>query len=568
MNLEISVAITKVLNKINELSPGYPKTEQIIPTGKILHDLHKVMDSPPLTLAFAAQGAANPKLRVLVVNFDGTGNDRFAVPSGENQTLISEMATNFEAQSILSKPKGLDGTTSGLPIIESIYVKGVGTKGSPISRKSLQSNGFLSRSASLATGATCVERAELAYWAAMELAKKWMDEDPLCKIHVHVTGFSRGAASALCFMNLIYENGFIGLIENERKAKGMKPGMKEFPQGMRASVFDGVTDKFGYAQVPMTAVLIDTVATGQHTNEYLGRELSFPPTVLSALHLIAGGEERSLFSVVDLAEEMKVSYHGVANSVLRRNGKTIAFLKPSIDGFEIQRVQTVIVPGARHSDAGGCFSKSGYTEVMRYLIGTFNASAGLPVTPVKPDILHVQSVRPTDLRYKTDQIRGFLHNIMSGVGRHSGGRESIAPRGWLRHDSCSLSMLNFSQEALPKDCSVTVLEDVSEKFPQLRTAFNLLNRRNPPYLNEIKESVNIAKEAITHLSSDEYAVFWNVFVGTLSRSIGDLALSDYLHDFAEANGLEVSYAEDYGDRIAGKRPDPIVKYSITERNAR
>lgn len=309
-------------------------------TGEQKNEIHRLVDSPVFG-APLADVKANRHLRVFAVNFDGTENDRDAVPSGYQSTLVSdsyEQLRDADDQRLVSH-----------------YIHGVATRTNAI-RRAIEAT----------TGRGCKLRAEMAHATLAEQAKKWIAEDPEAEIHVHVVGFSRGAATALHFMNMVDKYGAI-----DKSLRG------PFPH-----------DQLTAGRVLTSAVLYDTVATGQ----YMTLDLTVPKTAMSVLHLVAGGEERVLFPVQNIADTS--------------NAEVCAFVqrdpltgKSSDEMLHFKRIHEVVIPGARHSDVGGSYIGGNLREVSAFLANTFQQSLGLPVEAVKPTFKSIQDAEFHDSRF-------------------------------------------------------------------------------------------------------------------------------------------------------------------------
>ena len=331
-------------------------------TGEQKNYLHKIIDQPSFSPNFAQTGEKNPHLKVFVVNFDGTQNDSSKVKKGSNQTLAATLAKNIIQ----------DEST------ESRYYTGVGT-----------GEGYLSSFLDAATGYNCKEKAEEAYRDLVTAAERWRIKDPLVQVHVHVVGFSRGAATGLHFMNMVDRQGI----------EPVKPGHFAHRQVPKA---------FMPGTVKTSAVLLDTVSTGQE----LFLSLSLPPSAISVLHLVAGSEERSLFPVTNLSNEEKLSNSdwSLAKGVQAPYSST----KFGVDGsFLYKRMNQIVIPGARHSDVGDAYGDGQLGKVAAYLASEFQSSLGLPVPqPVKPHFADIQKAFGHDSRYLNDKLRQGLSGVL------------------------------------------------------------------------------------------------------------------------------------------------------------
>lgn len=311
-------------------------------TGEQRNALHAAVEAPALAPDFARTGEANPHLRVFAVHFDGTNNDRDNIPEGQQTTLVDDSFMRLR--------------DADNPAIESRYYHGVGTGPSG-----------LRRVMELAFGVGCERNAERAHADLVKQVAEWRREDPDVEVHVHVVGFSRGSASALHFLNLVDERGAISSRQNpETVPQQLRPG-----------------------EVVSSTVLYDTVSTGQGLN----LNLAVPRSCAAALHLTAGGEERTMFPLRKIADrpDLEVS---VATNVNMHGCE-----KDADGSIRYQRIQNVDLPGARHSDVGGSYIGGGIREVSGYLADTFQASLGLPVQPVRPSFELIQEAEFHDSRW-------------------------------------------------------------------------------------------------------------------------------------------------------------------------
>ena len=301
-------------------------------TGEQKNQLHELVESP-VAGAPLADLKGNPHLRVFAIHFDGTQNDRLNVPGGYQATLVSD---SFEKLRQAEDPR-----------LVSHYINGVATR----------TNG-LRRMLEATTGFGCEDRAEKAHRTLVEQAKAWLKEDPKAQIHVHVVGFSRGAATALHFMNLVDKRGALNIDEPQSDAT-LAPG-----------------------KVLTSAVLYDTVATGQRTV----LDLAVPPTAMSVLHLVAGGEERLFFPVQAIADTSRSEACAFVINDMNTG-------RPYTDPKFYQRINEITLPGARHSDVGGAYIGGNLREVSAYMAESFQASMGLPVEPKKPTFKEIEEAR-------------------------------------------------------------------------------------------------------------------------------------------------------------------------------
>lgn len=361
-------------------------------TGAQKNALQAIADDPHLSPDFAKMGEVNPNLRVFVVNFDGTWNDKDDVPPGESSTIVAKL---YE-----------DSAAFNSPTFESHYVSGVGTRTSKM--KSLWEG---------ATGAGCKDRAEAMHDLLKATADRWRQENPNVEIHVHTTGFSRGAASSLHFLNLVDEFG----------------ACSRTADAYQRQAIDACS--IGPGKVKSSAMLFDVVATGQEKV----LKLTVPPTTQSVLHLTAGGEERRHFKLVSLGDDrydkMGKRIEG-ANNAEWSQAKNVGM--PPVRGpmrypcnedgsFFYQRIRQIDLPGARHSDVGGAYDKSdgiydkndsaykikgGIAGLPLYLARAFQSTLGIPgKRPVRPSFWDIQHGNAHDSRDAIESTRQLFQEL-------------------------------------------------------------------------------------------------------------------------------------------------------------
>jgi hypothetical protein len=213
--------------------------------------------------------------KLFKVAFDGTMNDRTRVPSSERETVVASIARRIDAR----------------------YFPGPGMQNPYFIN--LADGAFGYSSASIA------ERAEEEFFAQ---ANAWLEEERDTEVRIFVTGFSRGAAIARHFMNLV---------------------ARDWPQRMQGRP----TPPHFYA------MLFDTVSTGQTDS----LALSLPPSLDYLVHFVAKDEPRFLFAPVFDRE--------VADDPDRIT-KTFNLWGP----VPPQRVNLIQLPGA-HSDVGSAYDR-------------------------------------------------------------------------------------------------------------------------------------------------------------------------------------------------------------------
>jgi hypothetical protein len=191
--------------------------------------------------------APSENKRVIFINFDGTGNN---------------VATNpAESSNIGDLSQFLETVDTGSAQVDSTYVAGIGTTGPGQTLQQM-----------LATGA--VQRLQ----DAMNYVRSVVAENPEDTPYIVVTGFSRGAALARAFMNLIHDYGI--------------PGVEDPSTNL---IYDTTTAQRPPGSVHMSAILFDTVTTGMGGYDY-----AVPPTVDSLVHLTARDDQRELFGLTSV----------------------------------------------------------------------------------------------------------------------------------------------------------------------------------------------------------------------------------------------------------------------------
>lgn len=217
-----------------------------------------------------------------VVAFDGTLNDRDNVPPGEDKTVVSKLYDYVKAPEL--------GTIAAdRTRVVRQYYKGPGCQ----------------------FGILCWFDAAIGYSSegtarkAMNALKKFIADRPNgSELNVVAIGFSRGAATARHFLNLVQRESQDGLLSKTQMA----------------------THSF--------AILFDTVATGDAGT----LAMALPSNLEFAVHYVALHEARPFFSPVVDDDSF---YETVVNAQMN---------------WYLQRVYTMPVPGA-HSDLGDSYLK-------------------------------------------------------------------------------------------------------------------------------------------------------------------------------------------------------------------
>lgn len=227
-------------------------------------------------------------VKVYTVAFDGTYNDKSNIPTDERKTVVAHIADYLQ--------------------VDDYYV-GAGMQNH-------QSNVF-----DAALGYSGPAVAEDARKAFFSRAKKWYAENPDTEVRVFVTGFSRGAATARRFMNLVTEQW---------------------------------SSSFSTPNPHFYAVLFDTVATAQQSSVSQQHYLSLPSSVDYLVHFIARDETR------DMTFTPTVDQDPTPLADWQTSGT--------------KRINTVVLPGA-HSDIGTSYQTGigdiylTLTEQLLYMMG-------------------------------------------------------------------------------------------------------------------------------------------------------------------------------------------------------
>ena len=333
--------------------------------------------------AFADTSRFNPHLRVFVAAFDGTYNDRLDIPKGERPTAVADFEKNLPNSKVLA----------------SQYYEGVGTRTSP-AMQIIEG----------ATGHGSLERATRAYHDLQKQVDAWRKEDPNIEVHVHVMSFSRGGGSALHFLNMVDD-------------RGVPP-----PPG---SPFrkDALPDNLGPHNVTSSAVLLDTVVTGQTKVLQLG----LPASTKSVLEITASDESRRAFALTsvhdpltgnDLSQSRGIPVIGEKSWTVSGGGATPLmfretpkeFARMDVDElgqrlYSFHRVTSLAIPGV-HSDIGGSYREGGIGEVSRFLNARFAHDLGLPIEAVRPTNAAMAASFGHDSRWEVDKV------VDSFYGKH------------------------------------------------------------------------------------------------------------------------------------------------------
>lgn len=240
--------------------------------------------------------------------FDGTMNDRRHVPTSEDPTVVAKLYNYVNAPDI-------EDRAAHASRIVKMYHEGPGCSFGPLC--------WLDAAVAYSTPDTA-EIALRALKSFTEGRSRGID------VNVVVTGFSRGAATARYFLNLVNRESKVGFLHDA---------------GLRARSF---------------AILFDTVATGAPSS----LDLSLPPNLELAVHYVAKNEARPLFAPIldDDSTFQAAAFHQVAPIS--------------------QRVWTLWVPGA-HSDLGDSY-RHGIGPVITIDAASILARLGLGA-PISKD---------------------------------------------------------------------------------------------------------------------------------------------------------------------------------------
>jgi hypothetical protein len=286
--------------------------------------------------------ARGPNQVQIEIAFDGTGNDASVDNYQTNPAQLHQL---------------FDGNKT--------YVRGVGTNAT---------SGIAASGGNLAEGARGIgmeNRIEQGYDAVVAQVNEAKRLNPNAEVSVVVTGFSRGAATARQFVNVLNERG----IPNADRAKG---GPANFgPPRVGALVIFDTVDSHD------TATAAETI----------------PPNVDNVLHLVSRDEHRPEFPLTTAVD---------------RN-------RPD------PRVTEIALPGA-HSDVGGGYP-NGFSNIGRDMAYDYMARAGVQL---KPQTEPRADVSDPNLRLHDSSMHWFdsaRDNELGAGARVLGGVTSANSRG-------------------------------------------------------------------------------------------------------------------------------------------
>ncbi|WP_145492206.1 DUF2235 domain-containing protein [Yersinia rohdei] len=212
-------------------------------------------------------------VKIYKIAFDGTLNDRTRVPSGERETLVARIAELIKADEYYPGAGMQDGNTNYWDA---------------------------------SSGDSSVRIATEAKDKFFTQVQLWLNENPDTDIRVFVTGFSRGAATARHFINIV--------------------------SSQWDTHFNSQSGQFVAKSPRFYALLYDTVATGQQEKLVL----SIPKSVDYLVHFVATDEARNRFFTPTVDIDQTPLPLGTQFS-------------------PIKRINTIYLPGA-HSDIGASYS--------------------------------------------------------------------------------------------------------------------------------------------------------------------------------------------------------------------
>lgn len=237
------------------------------------------LEAPNITVT----NDAHPLL-LLKFAFDGTLNDRSRVPADERETIVAHIADR---------------------VPHTIYYPGVG----------MQSQHENLIDAAIASSMFTV--ANKAKGVFFNKVRPFLHDHPNGEIRVFVTGFSRGAATARQFMNLVDDTWHANHIKS--------------------------------VKLRFYALLYDTISTGQNDNPML--HLGLPRDLNYSLQFVSRDEPRKLYTVdIDRADDFSTNDNGY-----------------------LKRINTILLPGA-HSDVGASYANGigdDYLQMTDYILALF-----------------------------------------------------------------------------------------------------------------------------------------------------------------------------------------------------
>lgn len=219
-----------------------------------LQDIFEANTAQGQTCEDAAQRRAVPKDRfVFFAAFDSTNTDMNDLAGDPQCTNVGQLWQQYDD----GRPGHLQGG----------YYAGLGTNGRPTKETWLPP----------AVTIGVIETAKKAYIEYAQAASAWRAAHPRASVSVVLTAFSRGAASAAIFSQLLYKRGLV--LPYPSGAVLIKPGQTKIAAG----------------------VLFDPVATGVDGN------LALPPNARNFVVLKALNEYRHLFKAVEYTKQKVIA---------------------------------------------------------------------------------------------------------------------------------------------------------------------------------------------------------------------------------------------------------------------
>lgn len=226
-------------------------------TGQIQRILELNKDTERKIKDAAQKAAVSNGGYVFLAAFDGTNNDMNNVKTDAFTRFRTNVAQLWDQYRVgVGDNRDFDGE----------YYPGVGTKGQPFTATWLPDK----------VTAAVREIAEQAYDDFVRKASRWLEDHPGRPVTVALTAFSRGAASAAIFSQLLCKKGLVSPLPSGNVL--IQPG------------------KVGVS----AGVLFDPVATGVTGN------LAYPPNVANVVGVKALNEYRYVFKAVDYSKQKDV----------------------------------------------------------------------------------------------------------------------------------------------------------------------------------------------------------------------------------------------------------------------
>jgi hypothetical protein len=240
-------------------------------------DRRKINESAnlPFHIPLITHEFSDKSVRIYKVAFDGTMNDKERVLFNERRSIVAHIFDQLGG----------------------CYYRGPGMQ-----------NRYLRNPIDAATGYSSSDIAQGAKQDFFEQVEQWLKEERNTEIRLFVTGFSRGAAIARHFMNLVEQDWQV-------KSTG---------------------EQYLDSDLYFYALLFDTVATGQETE----LQLTIPASLDYLIHIVAQDEPRTLFR------------HIIDEEYIDPTSPAVEYRKT--DFFGISRINKIELPGS-HSDIGATY---------------------------------------------------------------------------------------------------------------------------------------------------------------------------------------------------------------------